>query len=93
MQVLGQRRFDLQQATHALEGTLLPAGVAFQRGEELGRVDDEYLGRIGRFGLRTRLGEDERKSVERCVDSRRTEILEVLAIVVEHEEERARARH
>ncbi len=93
VQVLRKRRFDLQQAAHAFEGAFLPARVSLQRGEKLGCIDDVDLGRNGRFCLLARFWEEERESIERCVYFRRTEVLEVLAVVVEHKKERARSCH
>lgn len=93
VQVLRERRFHLQQAAYTLERAFLPARVALQRGEKLGRVDDVDLGRVGRFGRRTRFWKEERESVYGCVYFGGTEVLDVLAVVVEHEEERATSRH
>jgi hypothetical protein len=93
VQVLRERGFDLQQTTHALEGAFLPARVALQRGEQLGRVDDVDLGRVGRFGLRAGFWEEEGESVEGRGYFARTEVFEVLAVVVEDEEEWAGSRH
>ena len=91
MQVL--RGFDLQQAADALEGSFLPTRVSLQCGEELGCINDVDLGRVGRFGIRTGFWENKRESVERCVYFGRTEVFDVLAVVMEYKEERARSRH
>lgn len=93
MQVLRKRRFDLQQAADALEGAFLPARVTLQCCEEFRCIDDVDLGRVGRFGVRTGFWEEEGESVDRCVYFRRAEVFEILAVVMEHEEERARSRH
>jgi hypothetical protein len=87
------RGFNLQQAAHALEGAFLAARVALQCGEQLGCVDDVDLGRVGRFGLRTGFREEERESVEGCGYCGRTEVFEVLAVVVEDKEEWAGCCH
>jgi hypothetical protein len=87
------RRFDLQQAADALEGSFLPARVTLQCGDELGCIDDVDLGRVGRFGVRTGFWEDKGESVERCVYFGRTKVFDVLAVVMEYEEEWARSRH
>ena len=63
VQVLRERRFDLQQAAYTLERAFLPARVTLQRGEELGCINDVDLGGVGRFGLCTRFWKEERESV------------------------------
>jgi hypothetical protein len=85
--MLRELRLDLQQAAHPLERTLLPARVALQRCEKLRCVDDVYLVCIGCFSLCARLGEEEGEFFQRCLYLRRTEILQVFVVVVEHEEE------
>ncbi|SRR6266571_2986274 len=85
--MLCELRLDLQQTTHPLERTLLPARVALQGREELRCVDDVYLVCIGRFGLCARLGKEEGEFLERSFYLGRTEVLQVFVVVVEHKEE------
>src|SRR6266404_287505 len=91
--MLCELRLDLQQAAHPLERALLPTRVALQCGEKLRCVNDVYLVCIGRFGLCARLGEEEGEFFQRCIYFRRTEVLQVLVVVVEYKKEWARLPH